>query len=205
MAHFRSMFHSDYVGSWELPKGKDFVVVISRVEAGELNKPGRSDKKLAPILHFEGKKKGMVLNKTNACTIEELYGSETDNWIGKRIAIYATTTKFGRQTVDCIRIRDRVPAAGAKTVAQPPPRVTEDGEVVEQEGDTGEEESAVFRDLMAEILDARTVDDMNEALHRVDEAESALSQEQLVKLVQVAKEAEKTFGKPYTVVVPNAG
>lgn len=196
MPHFRSMFHSDYVGSWELPKGKDIVVTITRVEAGELNRPGSRDKKLAPILHFDGKKKGMVLNKTNALTIETIYGPETDDWIGKRIAIYCTTTQFGRQTVDCIRVRDRVPSSSAKKQPQPIPNVTEDGEIVSSS--PTESESTLFRDLLTAILNARTTEALDEALHHVDDVESQLQQEDLLKLFQAAKEVEKTIGKEAT-------
>jgi hypothetical protein len=198
MPHFRSMFASDYVGSWEIPKGRDVVLTIARVEAGQLNRPGKRDKEPKPILHFEGKKKGLVMNKTNCLTLEDMFGPDTDDWVGKRIAIYTTTTQFGRQTVDCIRIRDKSPRAGLQRAATAP-LVTTDGEVVE-EG----EPSPLFAKLMTSILDARTQVALDEALLGVDASEQELSQEQIVKLVQCAKAAEKAIGLPPKVEATDA-
>jgi hypothetical protein len=50
-----------------------------------------------------------VLNKTNNSTIIGLYGSETDDWIGKKIALFSQEVDFqGKQTM-AIRIRMRTP------------------------------------------------------------------------------------------------
>jgi hypothetical protein len=52
----------------------------------------------------------MVLNKTNADTISRLHTPETDNWIGKRIALFATEVDFaGKQTL-ALRVRMKAPA-----------------------------------------------------------------------------------------------
>ena len=39
-------------------------------------------------MYFEGKPKGLVLNKTNANTISDAYGDETEHWEGKEIVLY---------------------------------------------------------------------------------------------------------------------
>ena len=108
MSDWRSMFDRDYVGSWDLG-GKEHVVTISRVQAAELMaQGGRKSKK--PVIWFEGREKGLACNKTNAKAIAGMYGNDTREWIGKRITIYPTTTHFGSETVDCIRVRPTVPA-----------------------------------------------------------------------------------------------
>lgn len=110
MPDYRSMFDRDYIGSWDLG-GKDVTVTISKVLAGELTaQGGRKSRK--PIVYFEGKEKGFVLNKTNAKTIAGLYGTDTAEWVGKGITIYATTTQMGGDTVDCIRVRPVMPKRG---------------------------------------------------------------------------------------------
>lgn len=110
-ADWRSMFDRDYIGAWDLPKGTDVAVTIARVEAGTLVAPGgRKSKK--PVIHFEGKEKGFALNKTNAKAIAGMYGNDTSKWVGQRIAIYATQTSFGGETVDCIRVRPTPPKNG---------------------------------------------------------------------------------------------
>jgi hypothetical protein len=112
MPDYRSMFDRDYIGAWDLPPGKDVVVVIARVEAATLTaQGGRKSKK--PIVYFEGKEKGFVLNKTNGKAISGMYGSRTEEWAGKSIALYATTVQFGAETVEAIRVRPTVPTGKA--------------------------------------------------------------------------------------------
>jgi hypothetical protein len=109
----RQMFDSNYIGAWDL-QGKDATVTIARVTPGELAKAGTSKKDKAPIIYFEGKDKGLVLNKTNMKIIAGIYGSfKVKEWIGKPITIYPTTCQFGPNTVDCIRVRPSAPRASS--------------------------------------------------------------------------------------------
>ena len=108
---YRTMFDSEYLGAWDLPR--DVTVTIATVKAGQLvGEKGRTAKK--PIITFVGKQKGFAANKTNCRTIAAMYGTNTKEWIGKRITLYATTTEFGGKQMDCIRVRPQVPAAAAK-------------------------------------------------------------------------------------------
>ncbi len=114
----RQMFDSAYVGAWDL-QGKDVTVTIARVVPGELAKAGTSKKDKAPIMYFEGREKGMVLNKTNMRIIASIYGGfKVRQWIGKPITLFATTCQFGPNTVDCIRIRPVALAAANRTVGE---------------------------------------------------------------------------------------
>lgn len=110
---YRSMFDRDYLGAWDLPAGRDVVVTIAKVEAGTLTSQGNR-KTRKPVIHFEGKEKGFALNKTNGKAIANMYGPKVESWIGKRIALYATTTTFGSETVECIRVRPTVPKQATK-------------------------------------------------------------------------------------------
>ena len=60
------------------------------------------DKKL--VLAFSNKDMPLVLNKTNATTLAELYGPETSEWEGKVIKLVPSTTSYQGQMVKCIRI-----------------------------------------------------------------------------------------------------
>ena len=62
-----------------------------------------------PLLRFDGAKKGLLLNRTNARTIADLYGPETNDWRGQCVTLFPTTTDFRGATVDCIRVRPAVP------------------------------------------------------------------------------------------------
>jgi hypothetical protein len=72
-----------------------------------------------PSVHFDNNDKGLVLNKTNASTIKGLYGSETDDWTGKKITLFATEVDYqGKQTMAIrIRMRMRVTKTGAAPAA----------------------------------------------------------------------------------------
>ena len=108
---YRTLFDRDYIGHFDLPAGRDVVVKISRVVAGQLTaQGGRKSKK--PIIYFEGKEKGMIANKTNSKTIAALYGNMVESWVGKEIALYVSTTRSpeGGDDVPCIRIRPQAPA-----------------------------------------------------------------------------------------------
>lgn len=120
MPDYRSMFDRDYIGAWDL-KGRDVTVTIVKVEARKLRNQKNTATK--PIIFFERAEKGFACNKTNGKTIAELYGADTDQWLGKSITLYATTTTFGGDTVPCIRVRNRIPASGA--AAQSPPIAVE--------------------------------------------------------------------------------
>lgn len=63
-------------------------------------------KKNGIILTFVGAKKLLVLNKTNACLINEIFpvAKSLREWVGKRITIYPTKCQLGGETVDCIRV-----------------------------------------------------------------------------------------------------
>lgn len=104
----RKLFDKAYIYAYDL-EGKDVTVTIERVTGGTLvGTGGKSNKK--PVLFFKGTEKGLAVNITNARVIAALYGGfDSESWIGKRITLYPTTTTFGAQTVDCIRIRPTIP------------------------------------------------------------------------------------------------
>lgn len=110
-------FPSAYLKASDLGTSQP-VVTIERVE----QEPVGREKEMKAILYFEGKDKGVVLNKTNARKIIELVGSsETDDWAGFKIRLFATTTEFGGETVECIRVKAAPPAGPRKPTAKPTP------------------------------------------------------------------------------------
>lgn len=64
-----------------------------------------------PVLYFEEMEKGLVLNRTNANTTASLYGQDTEygkdteDWVGKRITLFATEVDFRGQQTLAIRVR----------------------------------------------------------------------------------------------------
>lgn len=103
MTDYRSMFDSKYLFAFHL-QGKEVTLQIEKVTGGELVSEGNR-KTRKPLVYFKGKEKPLALNKTNAKLIAGMYGTDADKWTGKPLTIYPTTTKFGSETVDCIRVR----------------------------------------------------------------------------------------------------
>lgn len=125
------IFPSNYVKADDLPE-TGVRVVMANVE---MEKIGDDEK---PVLYFHGKEKGLVLNKTNWNNIAFIHGDESDEWEGKPIIIFPTTTDFQGRTVACIRVREdkskkaapkHSASAGKRTQAQePPPNTGQVGE-----------------------------------------------------------------------------
>jgi hypothetical protein len=106
-----SAFPSNYLKASDLGTGAP-IVTIDRVEV----EPVGRDREMKPVLYFRGKEKGVVLNKTNSNMIASLLRSrDTDDWAGCQVRLYATTTEFAGETVECIRIK----AVGAQAQRQP--------------------------------------------------------------------------------------
>lgn len=125
----RKLFDKAYIYAYDL-EGRDVTVEIVKVTGGTLvGTGGKTNKK--PVVFFRGTEKGLALNITNARVIAGLYGNsfKSEDWIGKRITLYPTTTTFGSQTVDCIRIRNMVPKGKGETIrADVPAPETHEGE-----------------------------------------------------------------------------
>ena len=113
MGDYRAMFNRDYIGAWDLPG--DVVITIIEVKAVELQNKSGKDKK--PVIYFETAKgrsaKGFVSNKTNCKTIVGITGStKVEDWIGKKITLFATTCDVAGDVQECIRVRPEAPKLG---------------------------------------------------------------------------------------------
>lgn len=123
MANINDAFPSKYLKASDL-QGRTIGVVIERIEFEAVGQ----EKQMKPVIYFEGKEKGLVLNKTNSTKIVQIAGSpDTDDWTGVRVALYPTETSYQGEQVDCVRIK-AVPVARAAQARQPVVPVAVDGE-----------------------------------------------------------------------------
>lgn len=107
-------FPGQYLKAADL-QGKRVRVVIDKVDMEDI---GGETK---PVLHFRGKNRGVVLNKTNANAIWGINGSDdTDDWPGTEIVLFPSKTDFQGKRVDCIRI-DPPDQSAPKPQPQPKP------------------------------------------------------------------------------------
>jgi len=122
MTDVRLLFPSEYLAAPDL-RGKDVVLTISRVKS-ELLKSAQGDE-MKGVIYFDElgehakktgtKEKKLVLNKTNMKSIAKLHGFDGDDWVGKKITLFATTCQSFGETVDCIRVRPTAPQPETKT------------------------------------------------------------------------------------------
>ena len=110
-----SAFPSRYLKAADIPSGRSIAVAVREVvmEGVESDHGPAEDK---PVVYFEDKQKGLVLNRTNAAVISEAYGDETDAWPGKPLEIYTTQTEFRGRMVPCLRLRISAAAVVAAAV-----------------------------------------------------------------------------------------
>jgi hypothetical protein len=82
---------------------------------------GQDNEETKPELVFLETPKTLILNVTNMNRIAAQYGEEMDEWVGKVISIYPTTTEFNKKEVACIRVREQADKAapGAILGAEP--------------------------------------------------------------------------------------
>jgi hypothetical protein len=88
----------------------------------ELLGNGTEEKKQKTVLHFEGERKGMVLNVTNWNSVVDVTGEDdSDNWPTHRIELYPWMTEMKGVPTPCIRIRkpsDTLPLGHPKQKAK---------------------------------------------------------------------------------------
>lgn len=120
--NINNAFASKWLKSGDIPEDADLILTMKKfVEKEEIGSGDNAD--LKPVIYFEEVEKGLALNKTNADSIAKLHGPETDNWIGKRVALFATEVDYqGKQTL-AIRVRLKAPkptSAEAAPATHPP-------------------------------------------------------------------------------------
>ena len=110
MPNIHDAFPSNYLKSADL-QGRVAKLKIANVTYEQIG----TDNKL--IMKFVGKEKGMVLNKTNAMTIAEAFGPDTDNWVGAEIEVFSMKVEFNGRMTDGLRLR--IPIQRRQPPAQP--------------------------------------------------------------------------------------
>lgn len=101
--HYKRLMNPDYIGAYALNEGEDLTVVIAHV-AREIITGTGGKKEECTVAHLKNQKP-FILNSTNQKSIAKLYGPFIEDWAGKPITLFASTTKLAGDTVECLRIR----------------------------------------------------------------------------------------------------
>lgn len=98
-------FPSKYLKGKDI--GENFVKVkIQGVELDDVSGDGETK----PVMYFEGKKKGLVLNKTNYTRLGQFFpdfeaSTDSDDLIGKEVIIYTEPITFNNVTAPACRLK----------------------------------------------------------------------------------------------------
>lgn len=116
---------SNWLSAETIPQDRDTVVEIEAVVRRKVVKFKNETKQGYGSLRFRGKDKELGLNATHIAVLSKLFGPNTGDWFGKRVALYVdpNVSAFGK-VVSAVRIRaKRIEAATGKptTTARPDP------------------------------------------------------------------------------------
>lgn len=106
-------FPSNWLKAEDIGKGRKVRCVVERVEEEKIGEDHK------PVIYFRSKEKGLVLNKTNALKIADVYGDETDEWEDKEVLLYVEVVAFQGRPVPAIRVEIPLPEVAA-TEDDPP-------------------------------------------------------------------------------------
>ena len=104
------MTNPQFLGAWDFEPGEEKAVVIDHVEQRELvNQDGRTETR--PVVVFSSDSvKPLVLNVSNARTIEKLYSSpDVDTWHGKAVILRAQKVRAFGEVVEAVRVKRETP------------------------------------------------------------------------------------------------
>lgn len=139
MTHWKQLANYDYLGAYSLENGKDKTVTIKKI-VKELVTGNAGRKENCIVAYFSDEEKPMILNKTNCKTIQKIYGTPMiEEWVGKKIILFASTTTLAGETVECLRIRPYPPVAD-----KPAPKCEECGADITGVGKMTAEATAIY-------------------------------------------------------------
>lgn len=97
-------------------KGKKPTLTIAAVDLEEL--VGEKGPQIKGVIHFERTEKAWALNKTNGICLKHMFGRKVQEWVGKRVTLYAGTW----DGEECIRVWGSPDIAADEDVAIQLPR-----------------------------------------------------------------------------------
>lgn len=113
MTTVSDLFPSPYLTAHDVVN-KPTVTIKSFSKKTMKNKQGEEE--VRPVLFFNEFDKGMVLNKTNAGTIANLYSLTLENWIGERITLQSVMVEAFGESQEAIRVMNLKPSIDKQTL-----------------------------------------------------------------------------------------
>lgn len=108
--HWKRLYNPDYLGAYSLEPGKDMILTIKSVRNEMVQNPD-GKKEECMVMTFIEPQKPMIVNATNAKTIEKLYKTPyIEEWAGKKIQLFVDKIKAFGEVVEALRIRPKIPS-----------------------------------------------------------------------------------------------
>ncbi len=110
MSDLREQYEGPYLESIDLPEGVLVPVTISSIDEPNTVHDRGGQGKVIPnaIIHFEGKAKSLIINKTNYRVLKASLGLDPVKWIGQTVKIQRRYLHrqhgFGHHNEMCIRV-----------------------------------------------------------------------------------------------------
>lgn len=137
--HWKKLHNPDYLGAYSFESGKDIIGTIKTVKV-ETVIGADNRKEECSVIHFYENIKPFVLNVTNSKTITKIYKTPyIEEWVDKKIQMYATEVKAFGELVECVRIRQKVPVTSSAST-----KCTECGNEIKPFGKMSAEQVAQY-------------------------------------------------------------
>jgi hypothetical protein len=91
-------------GTSKYLKAEDLAGKTARVTIAAVEDVAFDERGLKPVLWFEGKKRGLVVNSTNFDVLAAGISSNTNDWVGHVIMLKGEKVRFKSQFVDSIKV-----------------------------------------------------------------------------------------------------
>lgn len=113
--HWKSLQNNDYIGAYAFQPGEEKTVTIAKVTREMVTGPeGRKEE--CTVVHFAGDTKPLIMNVTNAKTIQKLLRTPyIEEWAGKAITLGVETVSAFGERVEAVRVKKKLPAAPSPT------------------------------------------------------------------------------------------
>jgi len=110
--HWKKLHSYEYLGAYSI-ESADLILTIKGVK-NETVTGADGKKEECTVVRFVEPVKPMILNVTNAKTIQKIYSTPyIDDWVGKKIQLYSAEIKAFGELVDALRIRPFKPKSVA--------------------------------------------------------------------------------------------
>jgi hypothetical protein len=118
LTHWKKLRNPDYLGAYALQPNEELVLTIKKAGVETiLGVEGKKEDEL--VIHFNEDYKPMIVNATNAKTIAKVHKTPyVEEWIGKKIQIYARRIRAFGEDMDALRVRDFIPQTKEVDVAK---------------------------------------------------------------------------------------